>query len=97
LKKLSAKVSLRAKRGKPENFYFDITEGFNLPSSQLVHHGWHGDIKKESGKLENVLNSNKAFFGGYLPNRKKAKILILEEPLWNRLDERSIEGIALKK
>lgn len=82
---------------KPENFYFDITEGFNLPSRKLSHCGWHGNIKKESGELENVLKSNKAFFVGYLANGKKEKILILEEPLWNRLDERSIEGIEIKK
>lgn len=82
---------------KPENFYFDIKEGFNLPSRELCHNGWHGNIKKESGELENVLKSNKAFFVGYLPNGKKVKILILEEPLWNRLDESSIEGIEIKK
>ncbi len=82
---------------KPENFYFEITEGFNLPSKELYHNGWHGDIKKESGELENVLKSDKAFFVGYLPNRKKVKILILEEPLWNRLDKHSIEGIEIKK
>lgn len=82
---------------KPETFRFDIAEGFNLPSRELCHNGWHGNIKKESGELENVLKSNKAFFVGHLPNRKKVKILILEEPLWNRLDERSIEGIEIKK
>ncbi len=82
---------------KPENFYFEITEGFNLPSRKLSHCSWHGSIKKESGELENVLKSNKAFFVGYLPNGKKVKILILKEQLWNRLDERSIEGIEIKK
>lgn len=82
---------------KPENFYFDIKEGFNLPSRELYHNGWHGDIKKESGELENVLKSNKAFFIGHLPNGKKVKILILEEQLWNRLDKLSIEGIEIKK
>jgi hypothetical protein len=81
---------------KPENFHFNITEGFNLPSRELHHDGWFGDIKKESGKLENVLKSNKAFFVGYLPNGRKVKRLILKEPLWNRLDERSIEGIEIK-
>ncbi len=82
---------------KPENFYFDITEGFNLPSRELVHHGWHGDIKKESGELENVLKSNKTFFIGYLPKGKKIKILISKEPLWNRSDERFRERIEIKK
>ena len=82
---------------KPETFRFDITEGFNLPSRELCHNGWHGNIKKESGELENVLKSNKAFFVGYLPNGNKEKILILEEPLWNRLDKLSREGIEIKK
>jgi len=82
---------------EPENFCFDITEGFNLPSRELCHNGWHGNIKKESGELENALKSDKAFFVGYLPNGKKVKILILEEPLWNLLDEHSIEGIEIKK
>jgi hypothetical protein len=82
---------------KPETFHFDITEGFNLPSRELCHNGWHGNIKKKSGELENVLKSNKAFFVGYLPNGKKVKILILKESLYNRLDERSREGIEIKK
>jgi len=82
---------------KPENFYFDFSEGFSLPSKELCHNGWHGNIKKESGKLENVLKSNKAFFVGYLPNGRKVKRLILKERLWNRLDKHSIEGIVIKK
>ena len=82
---------------KPDNFYFDITEGFNLPSRELVHHSWHGDIKKESNELENVLKSNKTFFIGYLPKGKKIKILISKEPLWNRSDERFRERIEIKK
>ena len=82
---------------KPENFYFDITKGFNLPSSELVHHGWHGNIKKESNELENVLKSNKTFFIGYLPKGKKIKILISKEPLWNQSDERFKERIEIKK
>jgi len=82
---------------KPENFYFDIKEGFNLPSRELYHNGWHGDIKKESGKLENVLKSNKTFFVGHLPNGKKVKILISKKPLWNQSDERFRERIEIKK
>jgi len=82
---------------KPENFYFDIKEGFNLPSRELRHNGWHGDIKKESGELENVLKSNKTFFVGCLPKGKKIKILISKEPLWNQSDERFKERIEIKK
>jgi len=82
---------------KPENFYFDIAKGFNLPSSELVHHSWHGNIKKESNELENVLKSNKTFFIGYLPKGKKIKILISKEPLCNRLDKRFRESIEIKK
>jgi len=68
-----------------------------LPSRELYHCGWHGNIKKESGELENVLKSNKAFFIGYLPKGEKIKILISKEPLCNRLDKRFRESIEIKK
>jgi len=82
---------------KPENFEFAIPKGFNLPSRELFHCSWFGNIEKESGKLENVLKSNKAFFMGYLPNGKKVKILILKEFLYSHLGDYFRESIEIKK
>lgn len=70
-------------------------EGINLLPRKLVNYGWHGYLKQEN--LAIIMNSDKVYFWGYLPNGKKIKKLIIKEPLYSLLKDYYRESVEIEK
>lgn len=79
---------------RPHN---DNAEGIDLPSRKLIHYSWSGSIDNIFGELDIAIKADKTFFVGYLPNGREVKKVILKEPLYNQLGERSRYSIKINK
>jgi hypothetical protein len=88
---------IRIRIAPKDYFHGDTNKSIiNLPPRKLIRFGWSGIISGfQRNDLDNVINSKRAYFLGFLPNGRKIKKQIIKAPLINKLDKRFQKSIEI--